>query len=138
MGGVNHCGRGALLPKWTALGVKTKFEASGKMVRSDWPRRWYRGGRPGLHRRGYEWGLPDCIAVVRRTACSRDALNAPDCMQSPAMAVSPSAARGGRQGGGTSVGVAQRKDPPRRLFAGAQARWRCATGSRRPATLHRS
>jgi len=118
--------------------VKTKFEASGKMVRSDWPRRWYRGGRPGLHRRGYEWGLPDCIAVVRRTACSRDALNAPDCMQSPAMAVSPSAARGGRQGGGTSVGVAQRKDPPRRLFAGAQARWRCATGSRRPATLHRS
>jgi len=31
------CGRGALLPKWTALGVKTKFDATCKMVRSDWP-----------------------------------------------------------------------------------------------------
>jgi len=114
-------GDGALLPKWTALGVKSKFEATCKMVRSDWPRRWYRGGHPGLHRRGSEWGLPDCIAVVRRTASSRDALNAPDCMQSPAMAVPPSAARGGRQGGGTSAGVAQRKYPPCHLRDGVPA-----------------
>jgi len=116
------CGRGALLPKWTALGVKTKFEATCKMVRSDWPRRWYRGGRPGLHRRGFEWGLPDCIAVARRTASSRDALNAPDCMQSPAMAVPPLAARVGRQGGGTSAGVAQEKRPtPPSLRGGTRA-----------------
>jgi hypothetical protein len=120
-----------------ALGVKTKFDATCKMVRSDWPRRWYRGGRPGLHRRGSEWGLPDCIAVVRWTASSRDAPNAPDCMQSPAMAVLTLAARVGRQDGGTSAGVAPRKDPPRHLFAGAHALWRCATGSRRAATLHR-
>jgi|AntAceMinimDraft_5_1070358.scaffolds.fasta_scaffold25749_3 hypothetical protein len=62
--------RGALLPKWTALGVKTKFVATCKMVRSDWPRRWYRGGHPGLHRRGsdrvgtaglHRRGSTDCI-----------------------------------------------------------------------------
>jgi hypothetical protein len=57
----------------------------------------------------HEWGLPDCIAVVRRTASSRDALNAPDCMQSPALAVPPLAARVGRQGGGTSAGVAEKR-----------------------------
>ena len=39
------CDRGALLPKWTALGVKTKFDATCKMVRSDWPR--ILGGSPG-------------------------------------------------------------------------------------------
>jgi hypothetical protein len=38
--------------------VKTKRDARCKMVRSDWPRRWYQGGRPGLHRKGSEWGLP--------------------------------------------------------------------------------
>jgi len=54
-------GRGALLPKWTALSVKTKFDATCKMVRSDWPRRWYRGGRPGLYRRGSECPMSgDC------------------------------------------------------------------------------
>jgi hypothetical protein len=37
--------RGALLPKWTALGVKTKFDATCKMVRSDWPQ--ILGGSPG-------------------------------------------------------------------------------------------
>ena len=42
--------RGALLPKWTALGVKTKFEATCKMVRSDWPQ--ILGGSPGSRRAG--------------------------------------------------------------------------------------
>ena len=37
--------RDALLPKWTALGANTKFDATCKMVRSDWPQ--ILGGSPG-------------------------------------------------------------------------------------------
>ena len=57
---VHYFDRGAQLHDLTALDVKTKRDVRCEMVRSDWPRRWYRGGRPGVHRTGSWWGLPDC------------------------------------------------------------------------------
>jgi len=116
--------RGALLPKWTALGVKTKFVATCKMVRSDWPRRWYRGGHPGLHRRGsdrvgtaglHRRGSTDCIFSGRTQRTGLHAI--PRHGQSP-----PLAARVGRRGwGDIGRGSNRKKTHPPSLRGGTRA-----------------